>query len=789
MRRSVLVLGGGNDALDRIFGELGLDVERDATSDAKAGADPAIVALFRGAGGEEPLREVARRYPSAEVVLVFPAEDSEHGQAAARALGVDAIFVPPDHRRTTEIVQHALDRQERKRRHRDLVERARAVDPALATEVEALAGEGHAAAHALDEARRLRSAFIANISHEIRTPITVMQGMIEVVLEDLRDRLPADLLDLLERIRLSGENLLELLQAILDLSKADAGVLETRPTRVYLPDLVADLVRKTEASLESKPVRLVVDVPREIEWITVDASRLRQILLCLLSNAAKFTAEGEIRLEARRVGAVPDAATDPATLLRAPTPAGDTLEIAVRDTGNGISTADQELIFEAFRQVDVSSTRRHEGLGIGLTIVREMAKLLGASVRLTSEPGAGTEFRVRLPLTTTETAARPAPARRRGSPPSRRRLPDPRGLLPELAGLMRAPADSNADATAFALDFLDRLLRPEIALFAERTGGRWTVVDALGHGSERPIPGDPAPFATEALESAEPLRTPVRDARAEWALAVVGKSGGRVLDVLAVRTPEVTDDDQDLRILQITARWLELELARQHLEGERNEIIAAIGRDVKHPLGSALGVTHALLRGLRGELSVEQRSAILHLERTIHRTILSSLDLLDYERVLGQSLVRTRQAFPLARVVDHVLSRHTAAVEVGDHSIRRELPPDLPACFGDEIRTDRSLSNVLRALLERAPRGSEIAFRGRAEAERVVCEITAAAEGASFLEPLSGERREPRLTETLGLRIARAGIEAQGGRVAVEARPGSLVIRVELPRAGTPGVS
>ncbi|MGH7858558.1 MAG: sensor histidine kinase, partial [Candidatus Binatia bacterium] len=368
-------------------------------------------------------------------------------------------------------------------------------------------------ARALDEARRLRSSFIANISHEIRTPITVMQGMIELLLEDLRGRLPADLLDLLERVRLSGENLLDLLQGILDLSKADAGVLEARPSRVYFPDLVADLARKTEPLLQSKPVRLIVDVPRDIEWITVDPLHLREILSSLLSNAVKFTEEGEVRLEARRVGSAAESTgSDPATLLRAPVPSGDTLEIVVRDPGSGISRADQELIFEAFRQVDVSSTRRHEGLGIGLTLVREMAKLLGASIQLTSRPGAGTEFRLRLPVTMIEA---PGPSEPRVRPPSGlspRRIPDAHGLLPELASLMRAPAESAADAISFALDFVDRLLRPEALLFAEKRNGRWRIVDALGQGVAGPLPGEPPPLAREMLESAESLRQPGREA-------------------------------------------------------------------------------------------------------------------------------------------------------------------------------------------------------------------------------------------------------------------------------------
>ena len=777
---TVLVVGGRNQALDRIFAEAGLRIEEGAA----ASPSPELVVAPVTNGGET-LRDLRRRYPAAEFLLLVPFDEIAAGQRVAHAMGADVVPVPPDRRRTAETVRRALERRALRLRHECLLDRVRALDPTLGAEIEIVIDEAERTGRELDEAVRLRSSFIANISHEIRTPVTVMQGMLEVLEEDLHDRLAPEEIDLLERVRVSGDNLLELVQGFLDLAKADAGVLEVRPTEVYFPDLIADVTRKVAPSLQEKPIRLVTDVTRGIEWLTVDGEKLNQLVTNLLSNAVKFTARGEVRLEARLVGDSPKPVEpDAAQRVRAPAPTGDTLEIVVADTGKGISREDQELIFEAFRQVDVSATREHEGIGLGLTLVRQMAQLLHASIQLDSEPGRGTRFTVRLPVSSIEGPAVEVRGSRRAAVRARRRVPESRGPFAELADLLRARSSSRGDAIAFALDFVERLVRVRVTLFAERASRGWRIIDVLDRGGGGLAPGDPLPFADAAIERAVRERRPQREpgAGGDWLIVTLlddGEAGG----VLALAGEPGGENDLSPHVLQIASRWLGGELERDRLLRERAELVSLVGREVKTPLGTLLAYTQSLLRGLCGPLSRDQRTAVLRLERTLHRVILSSLDLLDLERASRRSLVGAPRTFSLGSVIDHVLARHSAALEIGAYRIRKEVPPDLPSCVGDEIRTDRSISNLLRALLERLPHSSEIRIEVGASPDFVRCDVSATpADVAPFLDGLAREARRPEIGETLGLRLTRVGIESQGGRLELLQSADELTVRLSLPR-------
>ena len=793
---SAVIAGSRDKVLVEVLRELGLQIEETSElGGVLASPTEADLILVPGSSAEpeiELLQKIRRERPAAEVLLLVPGEDNETGFALSRLLHADLIFLPPDRRRARQTIERALERQRRRDRHHRLVKRLQSIAPEAAREVEALAREHEVQARALEEATRLRSAFIHNISHEVRTPITIMQGLLDVLADDLRRTLTEDQRDLLDRVQQSSENLLEMIQGVLDLSKAEAGLLETRPSRVYFPHLVADLRRSAEWLLRNKPVRLVLDVPRGIEWLTVDGARLRQTLTRLLSNAVKFTASGEIRFEARLKRSAPaNGRSDPAGLIRAAPPEGDILEIVVTDTGKGISRLDQETIFEAFRQVDPSSTREHEGLGLGLAIVKEMSNLLGATIDVESRPGEGTRFTLRLPVTAIDAPA--APPRELVARKSRSEAPrvrDPRGVLPELASLSLAAPVSREDAIAFVLDFLDRTIHPEAAFFAEGGVAGWKVTDAASRGRQVVAPGSSPPLPATLLDALSHERRALRDKAVDeesvaWSAVAVAGELGSPPGLLAVCA---RGDDQaaaeDLRILQVAGRWLELERRRQRLLLLVGDLVAAVGRDFKTPLGSLLAYTQVLLRGLRGPLTPEQRDVALRLERTLHRVILSALDLLDAERAAARGFEVERASFSVERVIDHVLGRHGAAIEIGRYRVLREAIPALPLCLGDEIRTDRALSNLLRALLERLPEASEIRIRAGAAGEHVTCELSAAlADSAAFAESLTGAPRPLDLTDTLGLRLARGWIEAQGGRIDVTADAGLLTLCFELPTA------
>ncbi|MEA2625395.1 MAG: hypothetical protein QOD06_1440 [Candidatus Binatota bacterium] len=792
---TALILGAGNEALERVLEHKAIKfrVLPEAPEDIVVSLEPELLILPCSVDALDSgsLMEIRRRWPDAEMLLTFAARESATGFAAARVLDADSIVLPLDPQRVDRTLDLAFERRARRARNRRLLDRLAEFDPEVAREVDVIARERETAMRSLEEADRFRSAFIRNISHEIRTPLTIMQGLLDILAEDLGGHLSEDQIDLLDRARMSSAHFLYVVQSLLDLSKAEAGVLEPRPARLFFPDLARDLGKDLAPALHGKPVRFVADMARDVGWITVDPAWFRQILSNLLSNAAKFTSTGEVRLEAKLLTTETFASSnDPATLLRAPAPLGDTLEIVVADTGEGISTAAKERIFEAFQQADLSTTREHQGIGIGLAVVRELAELIGAAIDLESQPGKGTRFRLRLGLHAPETSSA-APAQLPSSRATSALQPerDSRGVLPDFTSLALASPETEEEARALALDLIDRLVRPDVALLAEQRPNGWTIVDLVDRSELGLMPGSALPNAAAVLIDAGGERRAVRetteDSRPAWSAVSLLSGAGDALGVLAVRTrvqPAAAADD--LRILQIVARWLALVVERARFQRKRDDTVSALDREVKSPLGNALAYTQVLLRGLRGPLDDEQRPVVLKLEQTVHRAILSALNLIEYERAIARGFPVEDKPFSLAKVIDHVLSRHSAALELGRHEIVRELPVDLAPCRGDEVRTDRAISNLLRALLERTAEGVPIAVSAAAAGDRVVCGLSTTPQDTTvFLETLGGTVAPLDPTERLGLKVARGWIEAQGGSIEPMIEGDQLTLRISLPAA------
>ena len=234
------------------------------------------------------------------------------------------------------------------------------------------------------DATRLKSEFLANMSHEIRTPMTAILGFADELETTLPDRGADDPARVaLLTIRRNGDHLLTLINGILDLSKIEAGKLEMTRTRFSPLEIVADVVHLFEQRAREKGLRFVAICDGPVpETIQSDAVRLRQIAINLVGNAIKFTSEGEVRIVVRLTGL--DA------------PAGHLLEIAVDDTGPGIDPAQQQVVFEPFTQVQGAATREFSGTGLGLSLSRRLARLLGGDVGVESVPGRGSRFMARI---------------------------------------------------------------------------------------------------------------------------------------------------------------------------------------------------------------------------------------------------------------------------------------------------------------------------------------------------------------------------------------------------------
>jgi signal transduction histidine kinase len=232
----------------------------------------------------------------------------------------------------------------------------------------------------LAEANQRKSQFLASMSHELRTPLNAIIGLTELMVKNAARFGTERAQEPLQRVNRSGTHLLGLINQLLDLSKIEAGKLELNPQTVQLASLINEVIGTAGQLAEQNKNRLVVDAQENLGTLTVDPTRLRQILLNLLSNACKFTKEGEVRLRARRLAN-----------------GRDWIELAVADTGIGMTPEQQAKLFEEFSQADATTAQRFGGTGLGLAITRKLARMMGGDVTVTSEPSKGSVFTVRLP--------------------------------------------------------------------------------------------------------------------------------------------------------------------------------------------------------------------------------------------------------------------------------------------------------------------------------------------------------------------------------------------------------
>jgi PAS domain S-box-containing protein len=251
---------------------------------------------------------------------------------------------------------------------------------------------------AAEAASRAKSTFLANMSHELRTPLNAIIGYSELLLEEEDTMDPAELRMDVERINRAGRHLLGLISDILDISKIEAGKMELYNESFALGPVIKDVEAAVAPQAMSNQNRLTVRYDGDPAFIYADQTKVRQILINLLGNAAKFTRGGEITL---RVG-VRDRSQAQLGLILPPSFAARLLIFEVHDTGIGMSDEQLLRLFEPFVQADQSTTRRYGGTGLGLAITQRFCEMMGGSIQVTSTAGSGSVFTVSLPLTVAE---------------------------------------------------------------------------------------------------------------------------------------------------------------------------------------------------------------------------------------------------------------------------------------------------------------------------------------------------------------------------------------------------
>jgi signal transduction histidine kinase len=242
-----------------------------------------------------------------------------------------------------------------------------------------------AAKYQAEEASAAKSQFLANMSHELRTPLNAVIGYSEILKEEVEERGQSDLTPDLDRINIAGRHLLQLINEVLDLSRIEAGRTELHLENIDLTAMVSEIAVTVRPLVEANGNRLVLDVPDDPGIMRADATKQKQILFNLLSNAAKFTEQGEVRF----------------ALLRFRDDAGaggkEWVRFDVTDNGIGIARESMDSVFAAFERTEAGRDSKYGGTGLGLAISRHYSEMMGGVVSVDSTLGEGSRFTVRLP--------------------------------------------------------------------------------------------------------------------------------------------------------------------------------------------------------------------------------------------------------------------------------------------------------------------------------------------------------------------------------------------------------
>ncbi|NQZ23117.1 MAG: response regulator [Colwellia sp.] len=260
-------------------------------------------------------------------------------------------------------------------KNRDAAEKAKA-------EAEKAKAEAEKSKLQAEQANTIKSEFLAKMSHELRTPLNAIIGITEMMQEDAQEFEDEDYIEPLGRVVRAGKHLLSLINDILDLSKIEAGKMELYPENFELTLFIKDIERIVEPLVTKNNNEMVVSIQESIQQMYADSTRVKQILLNLLSNACKFTNEGKIFL-----------LVSPAFIEKQPA-----ISFSVIDEGIGMNKDQLAMLFQDFQQVDSSSTRKYEGTGLGLSISQKFAELMGGNITVSSEAKKGSIFTVILPL-------------------------------------------------------------------------------------------------------------------------------------------------------------------------------------------------------------------------------------------------------------------------------------------------------------------------------------------------------------------------------------------------------
>ncbi|RKH46862.1 ATP-binding protein [Corallococcus sicarius] len=666
-------------------------------------------------------------------------------------------------------------------------------------------------AEALAEIDRAKTAFFSNVSHEFRTPLTLMLGPIEDGLADAQAPLPPAQRERQELVRRNGLRLQKLVNTLLDFARLEAGRAQVSYVPTDLAALTAELASNFDSAVASAGLKLCVDCPALPEPVYVDPSMWEKVVLNLLSNAFKFTFEGEVRLALKWLG--------------------EHVEFTVEDTGTGIPEEELPRIFDRFHRVEGARGRSHEGTGIGLALVQELVHLHGGRVTVSSVLGKGSTFRILLPTGSAHLPQKPgAPVRTltsTGIGPGaflaelsqwNEAGPLPvAALAPTHSGIRILVADDNADMRAY----LSRLLAPHWGVEVVGDGGQ-----ALEAARARPpdlilsdvmMPGVNGLQLVQALRAEERTRAiPILllSARAGEEATIEGLSSGAddylvkpfsANELIARVNAQLTV--AKLRQEALNAERAHVAQAERLLEEsrratrQREETLAVVSHDLRSPLSTIRAATDLLQRTpAESEAGSRVHKQAHAIRRSVDRMNRLIEDLLDLASIDAGTLAIEVRPQPVEELVRDVREGfEPQAAEKGlrlivEQEQEQEQEPGLTlGC--DKERLLQALGNLLSNALKFTPPGGSIHLRVGTEPGTDALRFSVADTGPGIpasVQPHLFDRywhaaQKRREGHGLGLSITKGIVEGHGGRIWVESAPGGgATFHFVIPREQQP---
>jgi signal transduction histidine kinase len=642
-------------------------------------------------------------------------------------------------------------------------------------------------ADALAEIDRAKTAFFSNVSHEFRTPLTLMLGPLEDSLADREDPLSPVQRERQELVRRNGLRLQKLVNTLLDFARIEAGRAQVALVRTDLSALTVDLASSFNSALAKAGLELVVDCPPLPEAVLVDPAMWEKVVLNLLSNALKFTFEGTIRVAVQWKG--------------------ETVELNVQDSGTGIEAHELPRIFDRFHRVEGAPGRSHEGTGIGLSLVRELVRLHGGEVQAESTPGVGSTFTVTLPTgarsaspggaerTLTSTGIGPASFLAEVSQwnqvePS----PAPAGA-PAGPGARILVADDNADMRGY----LTRLLSPHWTVESVSDGGQalaaarsqrpdLVLSDVMmpgldGLGLVRALRGDERTAAIPILllsarageeATIEGLETGADDylVKPFTARELVARVGAQL------RVSQLRRDA--LGVERAHAAQTELLLAAANrATRSREEVLAVVSHDLRSPLATISTAAEVIERALgAGDLGSRVQRSLGAIRRSVDRMDRLVRDLLDLASVDSGSLALELAPRAAEEIAREVRSTFDAPARDKGVALAVDVAPGLPPVSCDKDRIAQALGNLVANAIKFTPAGGAVHIRVALDDGGIRFLVEDTGQG---IDPAAQAHLFDRYWHTaqprreghgLGLSIAKGIVEGHGGRIQVTSAPG-----------------